>query len=146
MDAGPASTLFRRLNIAYAGRRRDVAIAAIILALGTWLPLVGFSLNDGLLLNGTKLPLLYDIGTYVRFLFALPLLVLAEIIIGGATRRIMHHLVSAGLVPTGSEAQFAGLIERTNHLYASRAATALLVFIIAAFEWFTLSTQARLRG
>jgi len=143
-DGGPAATLFHHLRLDHSGRKRDVARVALIFALGTWLPLVLLSGFDGVLFKGTHIPLLYDFGPHVRFLFSLPVLILADIPIANRVQRTMDHLVTGGLIPKHQEQDFIALIEKSIRLRDSRVAAALLIFITAGFEWWAVSSQLRL--
>src|SRR5215831_17007342 len=58
---------------------------AWIFALITWFPLLVLSALQGLALSKTvTIPFLYDFAAYSRFLLAVPLLVIAEIVTGPA--------------------------------------------------------------
>jgi hypothetical protein len=133
-DGGPAHTVFRRLKLVQSGSRRDAIRVAIILALGTWLPLVLLCLGEGLAFGGSQIPLLYDFGPHVRFLFALPVLILAEITIGQRIRETVTHFIDSELVAKADEGRFVAIIEDTVRFRDSRVATVLLVLITAGFE------------
>jgi hypothetical protein len=143
-DGRAGAAFFHRTKLSHSWRNRDTAAAALILALGTWLPLICLSYHDGVLLHGTKLPLLYDFGPHVRSLFSLPVLLLANIWSDRRVQWTIDHLVSAGLVPKDKESQFAGIIQSTIRLRDSRVATVLLVLITACVEWFAVSSQVRM--
>jgi hypothetical protein len=70
---------------------------AIILASITWLPLLTFSLIEGLALGGARIPLLYDVAAHTRFLVAVPILVFAEIPIGKRLRAVVQHFLNGGV-------------------------------------------------
>ena len=59
---------------------RYVGLRMVIFSLVTWLPLLIFSLIQGLAIgDSVKVPFLYDFSAHTRFLFALPILFLAEL-------------------------------------------------------------------
>jgi hypothetical protein len=78
---GPLFQLLRRAHLAGDGlellRRRIVAGVVI-----TWAPLLVLSAWEGMAWGGAvRMPFLYDAEVQARFLIALPLLVLAELIV-----------------------------------------------------------------
>jgi hypothetical protein len=128
----------------HSGRRGDAIRIAIVLALGTWLPLVILCLSEGLAFGGPRIPLLYDFEPHVRFLFALPILILAEITVGQRVRQTVAQFLDAGLVAKADEGQFVAIIEKTIRFRDSRIATFILVLLTAGFEWHTITTQVNL--
>jgi hypothetical protein len=142
-DGGPAYALFCRLKLVYSGRRKDAIRIAIILALATWAPLVILSLSEGLAFGGTRIPLLYDFGPHVRFLFALPILVLAEIPVGLRVGGAVARFWISGVMAREDEGRFVEIIEDTIRFRDSRTATVLLVLITAAFEWRAFAMEAQ---
>jgi hypothetical protein len=143
-DGGPAYELFRRLRLVQSGRRGDAIRIAIVLALGTWLPLVILCLSEGLAFGGSQIPLLYDFEPHVRFLFALPVLILAEITVGQRIRDTVRHFVDSGLVAREDEERFVTIIEDTIRFRDSRVATVILVLLTVGFEWHSIATQIHL--
>src|SRR6185437_7307163 len=139
-DGGPAYELFRRLRLVQSGRRGDAIRVAIVLALGTWLPIVILCLTEGLAFGGSRIPLLYDFEPHVRFLFALPVLILAEITIGQRIRDTVRHFVDSGLVAREDEGRFVAIIEDTIRFRDSRVATVILILLTAGFEWHAITT------
>ena len=96
---GPVYDFFLRIGLIRRGlpnvRPRILAFIAI-----TWLPLLVLSLKDGLALGDrVKIPLLVDFSTYGRLLFALPLLLIAEIVIDPAIRSAVAEFVEEEIVP-----------------------------------------------
>jgi hypothetical protein len=107
MEGGPGDALMKRLRLIRPELGAASARTAIILAAVSWLPLLMFSLIEGLALGGAAIPFLYDIAAYVRFLVAVPILILAEIPIGKRLRAVGKHFLNAGLVPAEGQKQFA---------------------------------------
>jgi len=110
MEGGPGDALMKRLRLIRPEFGAASARTAIILAALTWLPLLLFSLIEGLALGGAKIPFLYDIAAQVRFLIAVPILVLAEIPIGRRLREVAKHFLNAGLVRETEQKQFASFV------------------------------------
>src|SRR6187549_220871 len=108
-EGGPGDALLRRLRLAPLGigSRR----AALVLMGVTWVPLLLLSVLQGVAVSGPQIPFVYDIAAHVRFLVALPMLLLAEIPIGVRLRSAAAHFVSAGIVGPGDHARYARIIE-----------------------------------
>jgi hypothetical protein len=128
-EGGPGDAVLRRLRLAPLGGRSRRA--ALVLAAVTWLPLVVFSTVEGLAVGGARIPFLYDLAAHVRFLVAVPVLLLAEIPIGLRLRGIAAHFVGVGLVREEDRARFAEIIAGTLRFRDSRVAE--LVVLGAAY-------------
>ncbi len=77
----------------YVGRR------SLLLIFVTWVPPFLLSLAQGLALPGTvKLPFLYDFATHVNFLVALPLLIIAEMVVEPAISKGLSEFLERGLI------------------------------------------------
>ncbi len=82
-------------------RRRMLAICGII-----WLPLLVLCALTGTLAAGIDIPFLVDIETHARFLVAVPLMLLAEVIVNGRMRGIVAQFAERRLVPAGALDRF----------------------------------------
>jgi hypothetical protein len=102
---GPLWQLLRKTRLDDdAGRlvaRRIVAASAII-----WLPLLVLCAIEGTLLGGIDIPFLPDIETHARFLVAVPLMILAELVVHLRLRGIVAQFVERKLVPSTSMERF----------------------------------------
>jgi len=88
--------------------RRIAAVVAV-----TWLPLLLASLKDGLAFgHRVSIPFLLDVSMYGRFLLALPLLLLGEIIIDPAIRLAVAEFLDAGLIPDQELPKFESILQR----------------------------------
>jgi hypothetical protein len=94
---GPLFHLYRRLHLSLdaleLARRR-----VVVITLFAWLPLLFLSVLDGHVLGGPiRMPFLYDVDAQVRFLIALPLLILLEVVvhrrIGPELRRFVERRI-----------------------------------------------------
>ena len=88
----------KRVHLVHPERGAGLGRTALILMTVTWVPLFVLCLFEGLLFGRVKMPFFYDIAADTRFLFAVPILVLADIPIGLRLRRVMGHFVAAHLV------------------------------------------------
>jgi hypothetical protein len=110
MEGGPGDALMKRLRLIRPEFGAASERTAIILAALTWLPLLVFSLIEGLALGGARIPFFYDLAAHARFLVAVPILVLAEIPIGKRLRGIAKHFLDAGLVREEQRKRFASCV------------------------------------
>jgi hypothetical protein len=111
---GPVYDFFLRIGLIRRGlpnvRPRILVFVAI-----TWLPLLLLSLKDGLALGDkVKIPLLFDFSTYGRLLFALPLLLIAEIVIDPGIRSAVEEFVEEGIVPEKELPAFETVLYRVQ--------------------------------
>ena len=78
--------------------RRLLKVAALFVV--TWIPLLLLSLASGCAVGtAVQVPFLADPEVHARFLIVLPLLELAEVVVGVSLRTQMNHLREMGIVP-----------------------------------------------
>ncbi|MFZ1219568.1 MAG: hypothetical protein WAO00_09760 [Chthoniobacterales bacterium] len=125
---GPLYQLFRRAHL--SGQTLDLLRRRIVvLALLAWLPLLLLSLVKHHAWGGTvALPFLYDIDIHLRLLLALPLLILAELVVHQRMRGVVGQFLARGLIPDAARMKFNAAIRSAMRLRNSVAAE---VFIIA---------------
>jgi len=111
--------------------RRVVVLVAI-----TWLPLLLLSLKDGLAFgHQVRIPFLYDFSIYGRFLVALPLLMVAELVIDPAIRQAMAEFIDGGLVQGQELTAFENVLHRAQRLRDSWIPEVILL-VLAFFPVF----------
>jgi hypothetical protein len=142
-EGGPGDLVMRWLRLSPPTLR--ARRAAVVLAAVGWLPLLVLCAAGGLLLGGARVPFLYDIAAHVRFLVAVPVLMLAEIPIGVRLRRVTAHFVEAGLVPREQQPRFAELIVETLRFRDARVPE-LIVLGAAYVMAFGMLTQGSLQS
>ena len=111
--------------------RRVGAFVAI-----TWLPLFFLSLTGGVAFGDkVRIPLLYDFAVNGRLLLALPLMLLAEIVIDPAIRSAVQEFIQSGLV---QETEFPGFETVLQKIQALRdsAIPDLAMLVLAFFPVF----------
>jgi hypothetical protein len=103
---GPLYQLFRRAHL--SGDALELLQRRIlVIALFAWLPLLVLSVVEGHAWgSGVTMPFLKDVDAHVRFLIALPLLVLAEIVIHQRMRPVIRQFVERGLIADAARAKF----------------------------------------
>ena len=105
--------------------RRIVALLAF-----TWLPLVLLSAGTGTAIgNRVELPLIRDLAVHVRFLLAVPLLVLGEVLLHAAVGAVLRYLAMSGIVPPEEEPKLAAILARGRRRRDSLGVELLLVAI-----------------
>ncbi len=143
---GPLHWLLVRIGQA-DDERQQVVRRAVGAALVSWLPLLVLALIQGQAYGAQiKIPFLRDLAVNVRFLIAVPILILAE---SGIDRRwhiLVLQFLRSGLVGEKELPSFEAVIERTTRLRDRVLPEALL--IIAAFfpSIFIVRTELLMSG
>jgi hypothetical protein len=109
---GPLYQLFLRTRLARSpldllNRRIGASILLV------WLPLLLISLLEGRAFGGVGIPFLKDLDAQVRFLVALPLLILAEKIIHERLRPAVTLFVEKGIVRSEDRPRFDEIVSST---------------------------------
>jgi hypothetical protein len=127
---GPLFQLLRRANLSGDAltllRRR-----AIVIVLITWLPLLVISALQGKATKGAvAVPFLLDLEQHVRFLVALPLLIIAELVVHQRMRPIIQLFRERNIVPAAVLPRFRAVTESAFGLRNSVVAEVLLLAIV----------------
>lgn len=116
--------------------RRMVALIAV-----TWLPLLLLSLRDGVAFGQrVRVPFLYDFSAYGRFLVALPILILAEIIIEPGIRMVVAEFVKGRIVPTEEMHRFDSILQ-TAQRWRDSAIPEMALLVLAFFPLFLFQRE-----
>ena len=147
-QGGPLHGLQVRLRWSRPERER-VVLRAVMATLLTWLPLLTFSLIQGLAYGQhVTIPFLRDFAVNVRLLIALPILILAESRIDRKWRTLVQQFLRSGLVNQVELPSFEaviGGITRLRDRLLPEAVMLLLAYIPAqcvfgtAHEWLELA-------
>ncbi|WP_374088978.1 hypothetical protein [Methylomicrobium lacus] len=117
----------------------------IFFSLFTWLPLLLLSVLTGEALGGAiKVPFLYDVDVHVRFLLALPLLLVAELVVHQRIRLVVRQFIERGIVPARSIPEFEVLIDSTMRLRNSVLIEVLLIVLVWTGMHYLWSSQMAL--
>lgn len=127
---GPLYQMLRRAHLAGDAlellRVRIVAITAF-----AWLPLLVLSALGGRAWGGAvAVPFVHDVEVHARFLVALPLLVLAELVVHRRMRPLVRQFLERGLVPDASRARFDAALPAALRLRNSVLAEVLLIAFV----------------
>lgn len=107
-----------------------------------WLPLLVLSLIEGKAWGGVKIPFLFDMEAQTRFLIALPLLIIAELLAHKHVRILVGQFVDRDIIPENELPRFNGLIASAMKLRNSiviEIGLLLLVFVIGPYLSNTVS-------
>ncbi len=94
-------------------RGLGVGRRAVVAVLVTWVPIAIVAASAGRFLPGaTAEPLLQHFGLNVKFLVAVPVLIVGEVLLDTLTQKKIAHFVKSGLVAEADRPHFAGIVER----------------------------------
>jgi len=127
---GPLFQLLRRAHLSGDTlellRRR-----IIIIPLLAWLPLLALTALDGLALGGSvAVPFLRDLEVHVRFLVALPLLLVAELVVHQRIRLVVKQFLERDLIPPSASTRFEAAIASAFRLRNSVLVEVLLIAFV----------------
>jgi hypothetical protein len=139
---GPLFQLYRKARLSGDGlellKRR-----VLVVTLFAWLPLLLLSAVEGRALGGAVIPFLHDIEAHARFLVALPLLIVAEVIVHGRISPVPHRFVERGIVATDDLPKLNAAVATALRARNSVALeVTLLVLVYAVGLWFWRSRMA----
>jgi hypothetical protein len=119
VGGGRSRRVLTRLGLSGPDGRGAVKQAAV-LAVVTWAPLLVLSAAQGLALTPRlRVPFLEDLLAHVRFLIALPLLVLAQAMIDRWCGKALAHILTSGLVKAEDTSQVEGAVRTVTALRES---------------------------
>ena len=103
----------------------------IVISLLAWLPLLVLSALEGQALGGSAaIPFLLDVDVHVRFLVALPLLIVAELVVHQRMRFVVTQFLERNLIPERALTQFDAAIASAFRLRNSVLAEVLLIAFV----------------
>jgi hypothetical protein len=127
---GPLYQIFRRSHL--SGNTLELLRRRIIvISLVAWLPLLVLSILEGRgWASGVAMPFLYDVDAHVRFLIALPLLLVAELVVHQRMRPVVRQFVERGLIADTARTKFDAALASALRLRNSVAAeVAMIAFV-----------------
>jgi len=127
---GPLFQLLRRAHLSDDALML-VRQRVIFIALLAWLPLLALAALEGNLLGGgVAVPFLLDIEVHVRFLVAVPLLIVAELVVHRRMRPIAQAFLDRKTIPEDAMTRFDGAITSALRLRNSVLAEVLLIALV----------------
>jgi hypothetical protein len=127
---GPLYQLLRRAHLSGGAlelHRRRV----IVISLVAWLPLFILAALGGRLLGGpAAVPFLLDFEVHARFLVAVPLLIVAELVVHDRLRFVLKQFLDRNLIPESARVRFDAAVESAFRLRNSVAAEVLQIALV----------------
>ena len=109
---------------------------ALVITLFAWLPLLLLSAFEGHLFGSQNLNFLYDIESHVRLLIALPLLILAELIVHRRIGPVVKGFLERGVVTVVDTPKFSAAIEAATRTRDSLwLEFGLMLFVLTVGHW-----------
>jgi hypothetical protein len=132
---GPLFNLFRRIRL--SGDALELVKKRVFFAIAiTWFPLLLLSLFGGNLVDGQGMSFLRDIGNHVRFLVALPILLIAELIVHQRIRPMFKSFIERGIVIPKEIPKFNAILEAGMKIRNSFIIEiSLLIIVFTAGHW-----------
>jgi hypothetical protein len=127
---GPLFQLMRRAHVSDGAlelvRRRILLFVSL-----TWLPLLVLSVLGGQAFGGSApVPFLWDVEAHARFLVALPLLIVAELVVHQRMRPVVRQFVERNLIPQEELPRFDAAIASAFRLRNAVLVEALLIALV----------------
>ncbi len=127
---GPLFQLLRRAHLsddALMLMRQRI----LVLSLFAWLPLLVLSALEGQVIGGrAAVPFLLDVDVHIRFLVALPLLIVAELVVHQRMRFVVKQFLERQLIPESARTRFDAAIASALRLRNSVLAEVLLIAFV----------------
>ena len=130
ISGGPLFRFLRRLQPS-DDKLTSLARGVIIIPLLAWLPLLVLSAVGGRVFSGSvAVPFLPDLEVHIRFLLALPLLLIAELAVERRMRPLLQEFLERNLIPENAMTRFDAAIKSTSRLCTSALAEILLIAFV----------------
>jgi hypothetical protein len=137
---GPAYRLMQRIGL-IQGAGPSLGRRVVGFLLITWVPLLLFSLIEGRALGPTpRESLLLDFATYARFFLAVPLLFVAEVVVGPRLRTAGLHFVQANFVRPEDLPAVEAAIVRTRRRREALLPELVMLGIALVGAWYIPET------
>ena len=136
--------LFRRAHL--SGETLELLRRRIsVISLFAWLPLLVLSAVEGHAWGSSvTMPFAYDVDAHVRFLIALPLLVVAELVVHQRMRPVVGQFAERGLIADAARAKFDAALAAALRLRNSvLAEVGLIAFVYGVGVWSSCGRTPR---
>jgi hypothetical protein len=115
-------------------RGLGVVRRAVFFALLTWLPLVAWAFYMGRILpGGVDEPLVMHFGVHVRFLLAVPALILGEAMAHRVSTTLIPYFLTSGVVPPAQKGAFVRILGSVARLRDRTLPWMVIAVIVAAW-------------
>jgi len=131
---GPSYHVAERLGLAHPTARRRM-LKASLLILVTWVPLLLLAAAAGHAFgHSVAVPLLRDPVIYTRFLFVVPLLAIAEVLVETSLGVQARHLLESGVIPEHERARFESGKTEVSRLRDSAVGEGIILVLAVTFS------------
>jgi hypothetical protein len=135
---GPLFQLCRRAHLS-GDALELLSRRVLVTALFAWLPLLFFSLLDGRALGGAlKIPFLHDVEAHARFLVALPVLVISELVVHRRISPLVRRFLDRRIVVMEDLPKFNAAVDsalRARNSVALEGTLLVLVWTVGLWIW-----------
>jgi hypothetical protein len=143
---GPLYQFWRRLFLAGPAlellARRMIGIPSV-----AWLPLLLLTAYEGVAIgHAVRVPFLYDLEVHARYLVAIPILLIAEIVVHQRIRVVVRQFVDTGIVTSETLPAFRAAIASAMRLRNSLAVELIMVVFVFGFGWTIWQGESGLTG
>lgn len=110
----------------------------VVITTLAWLPLLVLTIAGGRFTGGVKVPFLYDFEVHARLLFALPLLIFAELIVNVRMRALAAQFIERQIVTERVCPAFNAVIAsamRLRNSLSAEIALLLIVILVGPYIW-----------
>jgi len=134
MLGGPLYQFFCRAHL--CGHFLELLKRRVLVLCGiAWVPLLLLSALEGTAWGGSvRLPFLMDVEAYARFLIAMPLLIIAELVVHVRMRPVIQEFLERDLVPESSRQKFEDAITSALRLRNSVPAELILIAFVYVLD------------
>lgn len=130
MLGGPLYQLFCRAHL--SGHVLELLKRRVLVLCGiAWLPLLVLTAVEGTAWGSSvRLPFVKDVEAYARFIIAMSLLIIAEIVVHDRMRPVVRYFIESGLVPERERQKFDVAIASAFRLRNSITAEVVLIALV----------------
>jgi hypothetical protein len=138
---GPVYQFFLRVGLIKPPLDR-VGLRVLIISALVWVPLLVLTILDGRFLSGVKVPFLLDYEVHLRLLAALPLAIVAEVVVHQRVRVILRQFSDRQIVTSELKPRFESIIQSAMRLRNSvpiELGLIAIVLLAVGLSWRVIS-------
>jgi len=135
VQGGPPYRIQQKLRL-IPSRGLGVPRRMLCFMLLTWVPIMVWAIVHERVYAGVVAePLLQHFGVHVRCLVVIPLLIAAEAMAEGVSRRVVPYFVTSGLVSEATKPKFVEVLQQAVRLRDSWVAAAVMAVLAVLLAW-----------
>ncbi|HEY1268057.1 MAG TPA: hypothetical protein VGH16_12455 [Candidatus Binatia bacterium] len=129
---GPLFQAFRRTHLSDDALEL-LARRVVVISTFCWLPLLILSITERRAVGGVVVPFLYDIDLHMRFLLAMPLMIIAELVVHKRLAHVVTRFEEYELIPASEKPRYDAIVRAALGLRNSILAELLLLAFVYGF-------------